>query len=48
MMVCMSDQMSTLSLCNLPAMLSGPTIFFGVDVVDEFQYAVLEIEMFLS
>jgi hypothetical protein len=40
----MSEQMSTLSLCDLPAMLSGPTIFFGVDVVDEFQYAVLEIE----
>jgi hypothetical protein len=48
MMVSMSEQMSTLSLSILPAMLSGPTIFLGVDVVDEFQYAFLEIEMFFS
>jgi hypothetical protein len=48
MMVSMSEQMSTLSLSILPAMLSGPTIFVGVDVVDEFQYAFLEIEMFFS
>jgi hypothetical protein len=39
MMVSMSEQMSASSFSILPAMLSGPTAFFGVDVVDEIQYA---------
>jgi hypothetical protein len=39
MMVSMFEQMSAFSFSILPAM------FFGVDVVDEFQYAFLEIEI---
>jgi hypothetical protein len=40
-MVSMSEQMSAFSFCILPAMLSGSAAFFGVDVVDEFQYVFL-------
>jgi hypothetical protein len=36
-----SELMSAFSWSILPAMLSGPTAFFGVDVVDEFQYAFI-------